>query len=648
MPRFNQRGLAHILVILILLVGIIAGVYLVKHPQIFKPRAYDTNSIIYLNQSDDPPPMITSTNQGAQSLLEEAAKTAGYSVKINQADDEITLEFNPSELDEEQAKIILQNSDKYYLRTLMWLLYDPFNAIEGPPIDAWYALCDHLDPGLLAKIGADETYLKAEEGQDAKKLECTDPPPILDQFNPTDSHLHFTYKKIPATVLVNMVETIKLQRENKDLSENAKDIAFLMVPVLGPVINATRNPGLDPLEITKATVIDGLATIILGPVGGKVSQIGGKALTVIGSRINARFIIPNFRKIPSYEYADFQTEMAVARQRLTGRESLVVKILGEVTRRDRIIKNIVVRMVGTKIGPAVFQRVFADFDVIYSRMSAWELQQVLPVGQIKRAITKHQNNFVNLLEDDYNALLGQGSVGVTIGQKVSLKSKVVIKTGHLNTRTSPHEFVHYSQFIHHPNLKAYVSNMDRAEQILWEGLNDWVLQRELGYPASYNNVVSEVETMVQTFNRAGVDGVKMARPAALNGNTREFMAAYEKYTGDFNARARLTDLFNYWRVRGLIPPIFLLGSNEELDNEDDGIIEDETLDIPSGSNIPPRLDNFLNCSYSQEDSNCSTGSTVCTGHTDDNQCSDKKPEDCFNIVRCQYDSSRGSSCNCSQ
>lgn len=55
----------------------------------------------------------------------------------------------------------------------------------------------------------------------------------------------------------------------------------------------------------------------------------------------------------------------------------------------------------------------------------------------------------------------------------------------------------------------------------------------------------------------------------------------------------------------------------------------------------------LNCSYSQEDSNCPSGFTVCTGHTDEEICVDKKPEECFNLVQCQYDASEGSTCTCS-
>ncbi|MBI2017824.1 hypothetical protein HYS92_02130 [Candidatus Daviesbacteria bacterium] len=35
----NQKGLAHIILIIILVIGLIAVLYLVQHPQIFKPKA---------------------------------------------------------------------------------------------------------------------------------------------------------------------------------------------------------------------------------------------------------------------------------------------------------------------------------------------------------------------------------------------------------------------------------------------------------------------------------------------------------------------------------------------------------------------------------------------------------------------------------
>lgn len=39
----HQKGFASLLIILILLVGILGGLYLIQHPQIFKPKAYEAN-----------------------------------------------------------------------------------------------------------------------------------------------------------------------------------------------------------------------------------------------------------------------------------------------------------------------------------------------------------------------------------------------------------------------------------------------------------------------------------------------------------------------------------------------------------------------------------------------------------------------------
>lgn len=44
MVNFSQKGVVHIFVLVILVLGLVAGLYLVQHPQIFKPRAYDPNS----------------------------------------------------------------------------------------------------------------------------------------------------------------------------------------------------------------------------------------------------------------------------------------------------------------------------------------------------------------------------------------------------------------------------------------------------------------------------------------------------------------------------------------------------------------------------------------------------------------------------
>lgn len=60
MPRFfkNQKGIIHFLPLLLLLAGIIAGVYLVQQTQIFKPKATAEN-IEWVISDQDPDNCVT-------------------------------------------------------------------------------------------------------------------------------------------------------------------------------------------------------------------------------------------------------------------------------------------------------------------------------------------------------------------------------------------------------------------------------------------------------------------------------------------------------------------------------------------------------------------------------------------------------------
>ncbi len=44
MPTINNKGFAHILVLLVLLIGLGVGVFLVTHPTVFKPKADELSS----------------------------------------------------------------------------------------------------------------------------------------------------------------------------------------------------------------------------------------------------------------------------------------------------------------------------------------------------------------------------------------------------------------------------------------------------------------------------------------------------------------------------------------------------------------------------------------------------------------------------
>lgn len=55
MNRVNQRGITQILVVILILIGIIGSVYLVKHPTIFKPKAFsDDSSVVVFGGFSDP------------------------------------------------------------------------------------------------------------------------------------------------------------------------------------------------------------------------------------------------------------------------------------------------------------------------------------------------------------------------------------------------------------------------------------------------------------------------------------------------------------------------------------------------------------------------------------------------------------------
>ena len=120
-------------------------------------------------------------------------------------------------------------------------------------------------------------------------------------------------------------------------------------------------------------------------------------------------------------------------------------------------------------------------------------------------------------------------------------------------------------------------------------------------------------------------------------------------TGDGNALASkfggFDQLLAYFRQKGVnFNAISYNAAAIAALAENIDIITDPIVDINSDF---LNEENLLNCSYSEDGPNCPSGFTVCTGHTDGAQCADKLPEECFNLVQCNYDTNLGSSCACS-
>ncbi len=67
--RLNQKGVIHLIPLFLILIGIIAGVYLVQHPQIFKPKA-DAPTIQWVPRSseNDPDNCVTGVDQNGYAI----------------------------------------------------------------------------------------------------------------------------------------------------------------------------------------------------------------------------------------------------------------------------------------------------------------------------------------------------------------------------------------------------------------------------------------------------------------------------------------------------------------------------------------------------------------------------------------------------
>lgn len=531
-----------------------------------------------LTQYDQPPSLIISTDYGAQSLLKDAGSASGYSLTFNETETEIEIEFEPQELTEDQSRVLLNNADIYYLRTIMWLLYDPFNAIDGPPIDAWYALCDHLDQSVLDRVGAEPTILA-----DGNWLKCQDPPPARDQFDLTDGKKFFEYKKISAAVLVKIVETAKLQRENKRLSENAKDLAFSLVPVLGPTINATRNPGADPSEVSQETLIG----TIIDVIGGKVLQVGakagGKIIGAISTKIKPAVLIPDFRGYNAL-YEVYDQELEAARNALSKHQKLKALIVDEdgfikglsgsgqldYEKRVRFTK-IALRLMGRDLGDDTYDFLFSELDRLWSMLPEEVKDKALSLEQFKAQIIANRKNFFAVDGDKMDIILSEG-IG---GRNYIVEGKVLIaiRTSLLRSGTPIHEFLHYYHGSQQGFGSIYLFEGLNSEEslktvlLLREGFVDWLL-KDVGYTAtqSYQKYVSKLDEIVTELTELGHPGKLWAQEAALTGDFGKFYERYVNATGKTSIAPALVALFDQAVENGEELPIEVGIELNKIDN----------------------------------------------------------------------------------
>lgn len=375
--------------------------------------------------------------------MEETGDSIGYDVQLEKSEDGTTITFTPKELSEERAKQILSQTDIYYLRMLMWLLLDNFST-NPQIIDPWYALCDYLDSSMMAKLGAEPTVLA-----NGQTLACSDTPPLQDQFRMTDPHRRFTYKKISAIVLAQMVETAKLERENRDFSENAKDFAFMMVPVLGPVINAIRHPGEDPLAVSQGVVIDTIGTILTGKLGSAAAGGGKLAVRFAGSKLKNSALALFIKEGAEEAGLSVLEVYGKTVQKLMGRQKFLVKLASALPDVAKVNNSWMRHVMEESIIPLIhagkayvlsYEVSKPVFNKLLGAIEKWDGGSfiyrlgILPREQILETI---ENNWVIVVKDkDFMKQWGIGTRGFAQGRMVVLKESAVSED------LLAHEFTH--------------------------------------------------------------------------------------------------------------------------------------------------------------------------------------------------------------
>jgi len=132
MVKFNQKGFAHILLILILLVGIIAGVYLVQHPILFKSKAFENGEVNFMDNGKRAFPNNTTDNIFVYLEIKPPsweAQSGSYqyttSLRVSLDKNKLEPESECSFIEDEDYQNIIQraNKSKDFLGLLAEKLY---------------------------------------------------------------------------------------------------------------------------------------------------------------------------------------------------------------------------------------------------------------------------------------------------------------------------------------------------------------------------------------------------------------------------------------------------------------------------------------------------------------------------------------------
>lgn len=292
----NQLGITQIAVLLILVIGLVGGYYLVNYTTTnLKPKAaYEdptSSSLVSKNQYDVPVKIQSGDILGGGFVLSDITKEAGFVTTLKTSEEVITAEFDPKKVDEEKeeelARVVFKkmaDDPQYYpfLKTLMYLLANEMNTVSNTPhIDSRYTMCDYIPEKVLEEIGVNKTSLYGEGG---RVLGCSEQPPSPQQLGVVYGRPHregVKFYKIPARHLLTFLELAIQVQEKREVLLDPQNLAYHVVPFVGPYLEAIHTPGLDPKEVHGKIALFGAVDAVVMYFGGAVVGVTGVGIAAV-------------------------------------------------------------------------------------------------------------------------------------------------------------------------------------------------------------------------------------------------------------------------------------------------------------------------------------------------------------------------------
>lgn len=764
MPKFNQKGIAQIFVILILLVGMIAGVYLVQHPQIFKPKAQE-------NSSPYQDGLINVIDNSKRSFPDNTTDNIFVYLEVKPPtwDTQLSQHNQTSEEETEDASFIRVSLDQNRLEK------DSDCEITGDPeTNCQEIVIDNPNQNLYLpwvlsqKSGDYHIYVRFFSNQNNTKDSDTpisykdsseigfEVPAIFGGLQTFLATIFDVFRKVPGTAAFNAIATFISQVNsaneqvitlthtqqlgfNVDLttSEDGEieflydeeqlsklDVSLDFFPDPDPLTNEPRlviYPKANPSE--QQQLAEGSLNIILGEVGGRLAGrlintgatkvANSKAIQTVKSKVKIK-ATKNEEPLPAAP----ETRGGRINQNSVGRiAGLPVRNLAKMTRFQRqwyrrtltpLLRTGQAYVLDPNISRPILDQLITGVENAYRRYGLPELNRQAIMETVR-------SNWVIVVSDDVMANFYKQLPREKIPAAFATNRFVIVREKYANNPlVLAHEFVHVISdnnrlrrgflgtkirkigihFDYSTEQKEfYGATMSQIYEIFTDesiadvfGQGTTALGQTLVsgqetsykylYPELYDSLIGFVNNLIQNSNGGvrwrdfnvfaltGDDQVLMQKLINSGINPAEFMSQLNRQIdgrklAQIIRAQRLANQDWVTKNKSLLVPIgagggavglgllFTASAHGEELPADIGVINElPSQDIDLSPDQPAQ--NYLNCTYSQEDSNCPSGTTICTGHTDDSQCFDKWIDECFNLVQCNYDTNLGSSCICSQ